>query len=150
MDLIRFEPAFRGLEKLSDQLNRFFLAGRPNGVEENLTVADWTPAVDIQELEKEYLVKAEIPEVKKEDVKVMVEEGVLSVQGERRQEKEEKGKKFHRVERSYGSFLRSFTLPADADENKISAEFADGMLKIHLPKSETAKPKAIEIKFAVK
>ena len=75
-----------------------------------------------------------------------VEEGTLSITGERKSEKEEKGKKFHRIERSYGSFERSFTLPDDADATKVTSEFKDGMLKVHLPKNPNAKPKAIEVK----
>jgi len=126
--------------------------GRPlrrrNGEQEALTVAEWAPLVDIEESEKEYLIKAEIPEMKKEDVKITVQDDVLSISGERKSEKEEKGKKYHRVERSYGSFLRSFTLPDDADGTKITAEYKDGVLRLHLPKSEQATPKAIEVKVA--
>ena len=84
--------------------------------------------------------------MKKEDVKVTVEEGVLTIRGERKAEKEEKGKKYHRVERSYGSFERSFTLPEASDASKINSEFKDGVLTVHLPKNPNAKPKAIEIK----
>ena len=104
--------------------------------------------MDVSEDDKEYVIKAEIPEVKKEDVKVMVQDGVLVIQGERKQEKEEKGKKFHRIERTYGTFVRSFAVPDDADETKVMAEFKDGMLTVHLPKSEKAKPRAIEVKVA--
>ncbi len=155
MELMRWEPPFKGIERLSDTLNRFLarplnVFERPMGMEESLTITEWSPAVDIEETDKEYLVKAEIPEVKKENVKVLVEDGSLVIQGERRKEKEEKGVKFHRMERSYGSFLRSFTLPVDADEKKIAAEFEEGLLKVHLPKTEAAKPKAIEIRVAGK
>jgi HSP20 family protein len=111
-----------------------------------MTVADWTPTVDISETDGEYQIRAEIPDVKKEDVKVTVEDGVLTIQGERKQEKEEKGKRYHRIERSYGSFVRSFSLPDVIDEEKVKAEFKDGVLSLHLPKSEKAKPKAIEVK----
>ena len=104
--------------------------------------------VDITEDEKEYIVKAEIPEMKKEDIKISVHDDVLSISGERKYEKEEKGKKYHRVERAYGSFMRNFTLPQDADGSKVNAEYKDGVLKVHLPKSEKAKPKAIEVKVA--
>jgi HSP20 family protein len=86
--------------------------------------------------------------VKKEDAKVTLENGVLTLQGERKVEKEEKGKKFHRVERSYGTFLRTFTMPLDADENKVAADFKDGILTVHLPKTEKPRPKAIEVKVA--
>ena len=146
MTLVRWDP-FRELEDMSDRLNRMF--SRPalpqaNG-KETMVVADWVPSVDVSETDGEYQIKAEIPDVKKEDVKVTVEDGVLTIQGERKQEKEEKGKKFHRVERSYGSFVRSFTLPDLVDEEKVKAEFKDGVLNLQLPKSEKAKPKAIEV-----
>jgi HSP20 family protein len=117
-----------------------------NGGKEALTVAQWSPLVDITEDEKEYLIKAELPDMKKEDVRLTVENEVLAISGERTFEKEEKGKKYHRIERAYGSFVRSFTLPEDADESRVSADFKDGMLQVHLPKSEKAKPKAIEIR----
>lgn len=146
--LMRWDP-FRELEEMSDRLNRMFArpATRTNG-KETIVVADWTPTVDISETDGEYQIKAEIPDVKKEDVKVTLEDGVLTIQGERKQEKEEKGKKYHRVERSYGSFVRSFSLPDLIDEEKVKAEFKDGVLNLHLPKSEKAKPKAIEVKVA--
>jgi HSP20 family protein len=88
-----------------------------------------------------------LPGVNKEDVKVTVEGGVLSITGERKAEKEEKDKKYHRIERNYGTFVRSFTLPEGAASEKVSAEFKDGVLKVHLPKDETAKPKSIEVKI---
>ena len=146
--LMRWDP-FRELEEMSDRLNRMFArpATRTNG-KETMIVADWTPTVDISETDGEYQIKAEIPDVKKEDVKVTLEDGVLTIQGERKQEKEEKGKKYHRIERSYGSFVRSFSLPELIDEEKVKAEFKDGVLNLHLPKSEKAKPRAIEVKVA--
>jgi HSP20 family protein len=146
MTLVRWDP-FRELESMSDRLNRVF--ARPTlstSGREALTVADWMPTVDISETDSAYLIKAELPEVKKEDVKVTVENGVLTLQGERRQEKEEKGKKYHRVERSYGSFARSFTLPESVDEGAVKAEYKDGMLSLHLPKTEKVKPKSIDVK----
>ena len=148
MNLVRWDP-FRELEDMSDRLNRMFArpAARPESGKEAITVADWVPAVDISETDVEYLIKAELPEVKKEDVKVTVQHGVLTIHGERKHEKEEKGKRYHRVERSYGSFTRSFTLPDEVDEAKVRAEFKDGMLHLHLPKSEKAKPKAIDVKL---
>jgi HSP20 family protein len=108
----------------------------------------WMPLVDITEDDKEYLITAELPEVKKEDVKVTVENGVLMITGERKFEKEEKDKRYHRVERSYGSFARSFTLPSDGDAQKVNAEFKDGVLKVHVTKSEAARPKQIEVKVS--
>ncbi|RPH81267.1 MAG: Hsp20/alpha crystallin family protein, partial [Nitrospiraceae bacterium] len=113
-----------------------------HGGKEALTVAQWSPLVDITEDDKEYLIKAELPDVKKEDVRLTVEHEVLAISGERTFEKEEKGKKYHRIERAYGSFVRSFFLPEDADGSKVTAEFKDGMLHVHLPKSQEAKPKA--------
>lgn len=147
MALVRWDP-FRELEDMSERLNRVFArpAARVSNGKEALTVADWMPTVDISETDGEYLIKAELPEVKKEDVKVTVEDGVLTLQGERRQEKEEKGKKFHRVERSYGSFVRSFTLPESVDDGGVKAEYKDGVLALHLPKTERVKPKAIDVK----
>ena len=116
--------------------------------EEAMTVAEWSPLVDISEDEKEYVIKAELPEIKKEDIKVSVHDNVMTISGERKYEKEEKGKKYHRVERAYGSFTRSFTLPEDADASKVSAECKDGILRVRLPKSEKAKAKSVEIKVA--
>ncbi len=149
MTLVRWDP-FRELEDMSDRLNRMFsrsaLPGTHGNGKETMVVADWAPSVDISETDGEYQIKAEIPDVKKEDVKVTLEDGVLTIQGERKHEKEEKGKKYHRVERSYGSFARSFTLPDLVDEEKVKAEFKDGVLNLQLPKSEKAKPKAIEVK----
>jgi HSP20 family protein len=111
--LTRWDP-FREFDDLTERMNR--LMTRPAwGAEEALVTADWAPIVDIQESDKEYLVKAELPEVKKEDVKVNIKEGVLTLEGERKQEKEEKGKKFHKIEREYGKFVRRFALPTEID-----------------------------------
>lgn len=147
--MTRWNP-FKELEDMEKRLSTYF--GRPlvrtNGEQEAITVSEWAPLVDIAEDEKEYLIKAEVPEMKKEDIKLNVHDDILTISGERKYEKEEKGKKYHRVERAYGSFTRSFTLPEDADESKVSAEYKEGVLKVHLPKSEKAKPKAIEVKVA--
>ena len=118
-----------------------------NGVKEALTVAQWSPLVDITEDEKEYLIKAELPDMKKEDVRLTVENDVLAISGERKFEKEEKGRKYHRIERAYGSFVRSFSLPEDADGRNVTADFKNGVLQMHLPKSVKAKQKAVEIKI---
>ena len=120
----------------------------PEGHEEQIAVPEWAPLVDISEDDKEYLIKAELPEVKKEDVKVTAEEGTLTISGERKFEKEEKGKRYHRVERTYGSFGRSFSLPADASPTKVLAEFKDGILTVHLVKDARVKPQQIEVKIA--
>lgn len=146
MNLIKWDP-FTELEDVSNRLNRLFgrVPARSEPDKEMLAVADWAPSVDISETDVAYLIKGEIPGVKKEDVKVTVEDGMLTIQGERKQEKEEKGKKFHRVECCYGSFVRSFRMPDDADESKVKAEFKDGMLNVTLPKSEKAKSRAINV-----
>ena len=144
----RWDP-FKELNELENRLATMFGRApvRKNGEkDEAMTVAEWAPLVDITEDEKEYLIKAQLPEVKKDDVKVSVQDGVLSISGERKSEKEEKNKKFHRVEWAYGSFSRSFTLPEDADADKVAGDFKDGVLKVHVPKSEKAKPKKIEVK----
>jgi HSP20 family protein len=143
---------FRELDEVQNRLSTFF-GGAPelrfprrlfgNG---DIALPDWSPQVDISEDEREYLVKADLPEMKKEDVKVTVENGVLSISGERKTEKEEKKKKFHRIERSYGTFLRTFALPENTDSAKIAAEFKEGVLKVHLPKTPVAKPKPVEVK----
>ena len=146
MNLVKWDP-FRELEDVSNRLNRIFgqsLARSESG-QNMLAVADWAPSVDISETDSAYLIKGEIPGVKKEGVKVTIQDGMLTIQGERRQEKEEKGKKFHRIECSYGSFARSFRVPSDADESSVKAEFKDGMLNVTLAKSEKAKPKSINV-----
>jgi HSP20 family protein len=147
---MRWSP-LQELEEMEKRLSTIFgrpPAGRNGESKEAISVSQWSPLVDITEDDTEYVVKAEIPEMKKEDIKINVHDDVLTVSGERKYEKEEKGKKFHRVERAYGSFMRSFTLPENADGSKISAEYKDGMLKVHLPKSEQAKKKTIEVKIA--
>jgi len=146
--LTRWDP-FKEMEETQNRLAKFF--GLPparigNGDKEAMTIAQWAPSVDISEDDKEWLVKADLPEVKKEEVKVTVENGVLTITGERKFEKEEKDKKYHRIERAYGNFLRSFALPDAADGTKVAAEFKDGVLKVHLPKNEKATPKAVEVK----
>jgi len=145
MALVKWEP-FRDLE---DMLDRYTsrISSWPRLSREAFTTSEWAPKVDIVETDNEYTIKAELPEVNKEDVKVNVENGELSISGERKQEKEEKGKKFHRVERFYGSFIRSFTLPDNVDAANIKASFKDGMLNLSLPKKAEAKPKASEVKI---
>jgi HSP20 family protein len=113
-----------------------------------MAVADWIPTVDISETDTEFLIKAELPDIRKEDVKITLQHGVPTIQGQRAQEKEEQGTRYHRVERAYGTFARTFTLPDSVDDTKVKAEFKDGVLNLHLPKSEKAKPKAIEVKVA--
>ena len=142
-----WNPA-RDFEEIQNRLTN--ILGLPNlrrdGDKELAKTIPWSPAVDITEDDKEYLIKADLPEIQKEDVKVTVENGILTITGERKFEKEVKAKKYHRVERSYGSFVRSFGLPDDADAEKVEAKFTDGVLRVHVAKSEDAKPKQIEVK----
>jgi HSP20 family protein len=139
----------REMDEAQTRFNRF-LGGFPNrmgiGETHSLAVADWSPEVDISQDEREYLLKADLPEMKKEDVRVTVEDGILSVSGERKSEKQDQKRKFHRIERSYGNFRRSFTLPEDANGSKVTADFRDGVLKVHLPTMTTAKTKAVQVK----
>ena len=142
--LREMEDMQRQMSSLLDwsPLRRSNLAGQ----EENITVPEWAPLVDIAEDGKEYLIKVELPEVQKDDVKVTVEAGTLTISGERKTEKEQKGRKYHRVERFYGRFERSFTIPDDAEASEVKAEFKDGVLRVHLAKSEKARPRQIEVK----
>lgn len=141
---------FREMEELQNRLSSLLTlpeSRRSNG-QESLTVSQWTPIVDIMEDDKGYEIKADLPEVDKKDVKVTVENGVLTISGERKFEKEEKGRKYHRIERAYGNFVRTFSLPDDADHSKVNAEFKDGVLKVHVAKSEQARPRQIDVKVS--
>ena len=144
MNLTSWEP-FRDLEefvnRMAPALTRW--RGEING---NGQAVQWSPTADISETDREYIVRAELPGVARKDVKVTVEDGVLTLSGERQYEKEDKSERFHRVERFQGSFARSFSLPDCADASAISAESKDGTLVVHIPKLESAKPKAIEVK----
>lgn len=139
---------FRELDEVQNRLSSFFggsfsRMGNGNG---GLKLAEWSPQVDITEDDKEYLVTADLPEMKKDEVKVTVENGILSISGERKSEKEAKKKTYHRIERSFGSFERTFTIPEDADAAKMKAEFKEGVLRVHVPKNPAARPKKIDVK----
>jgi len=146
MSLVKWDP-FVELEDVSKQLNRIFgkFPARTEPGRELLSTADWAPNVDITETDTAFLIKGEIPGVQKENIKVTIENGMLTMSGERKQDKEETGKRFHRIERSYGSFMRSFRLPDYVDESAVKAEFKDGMLNVTLPKSTQAKTKSTNI-----
>jgi HSP20 family protein len=142
---LTFDP-FRNFE---ERMRRFFGESfYPFGrlEEENWSLATWSPACDIYETDNEIVVKAELPEVKKEDVKVSIENNVVTIHGERKFSEETKRENYRRLERSYGEFTRSFTLPSFVDTGKINAEFKDGMLRVTMPKREEAKPKQVEVK----
>ena len=114
---------------------------------EEIATADWYPSVDVAETERAFHIHAELPGVKKEDIKVNVNDGVLTLSGHRKAKLEEKGKKFHRVERSYGSFSRSFALPDNVKPDSVQANFQDGVLEVDLPKSIDEKPKQVDVKI---
>ena len=148
MNMLTTWNPFRELDEAQNRFHTVFsgFPARLFGNGKSIKMTDWSPQVDILEDDREYLIKADLPEMKKEEVKVTMENGVLSIAGERKVEKEEKTKKYHRIERSFGSFERTFTVPEDADAKKIAAEFREGVLKVHLPKVATAKPKPVEVK----
>jgi HSP20 family protein len=148
MNTITTWNPLRDLEQMQDRVLRSLGLNanrRLPDIEPSMSLAEWAPSVDIVEDDNEYLIKAEVPEVNKEDVKVTVENGMVTLRGERKLEKEEEHKKYHRIERSYGSFLRSFSIPENADPNKVSAEFKDGVLLVHLAKSEEKRPRCVEV-----
>lgn len=141
---------FREIESVSERLNRLLAASRAasDGQKESMALADWIPAVDVLETDTEFQIRAELPGIEKEQVSLAVEEGVLTISGRREQEKEENGKRYHKIERAYGSFARSFTVPDIVDQHKVTAEFKNGVLTVRLPKSEKARPKSIEVKVS--
>ena len=146
MTLVTWSP-FREFEDLFNRYSR--LSRREvTGSGEGETAMDWRPIANIAETSREYLVRVELPEVKKEDIEVKVHEGVMTIKGERRMEVASEDEKQHRVESFYGSFSRSFSLPQDVDETKIAAESKEGMLTVHLPKTEVVEPQSIDIKIA--
>ena len=148
MTLIRWEP-FRELDDFITRYNPYIgrlAAGRsaPSDAGQ-LAAATWVPAANISEGGTEYLIKAELPEVNKEDVRVTVDNGVITISGERRNDLDQKDEKLHRIESLYGSFSRSFRLPEDADLGGIQAESRNGILKVHVPKQPAAHPRTIEV-----
>lgn len=146
MTLVTWSP-FREFEDLFNRYSRMPRRDVVSG-EGGDSTTDWRPVANISETDKEYLIKAELPEVSKDDIEVKANEGVITIKGERRMEKTSDDEKQHRVESFYGSFSRSFSLPADVDESAITAESKDGVLKVHLPKIEVVEPEAIEIKVS--
>src|SRR5205807_9056928 len=143
--LTRWEP-FREFATLQDRINRVFrdsYAGE--GRDESLTTSSFAPAVDVYEDEHNVTLKIEVPGIDEKDIDVRIENNVLTVHGERKVEKEEKEENFRRVERQYGSFTRTFTLPSTVDAERIQADYDKGILKIVLPKKAEAKPKSIKV-----
>jgi HSP20 family protein len=147
MDLIRWDP-YRELTSLADRMNRAFgNFGLPatRTRDEELPLGAWMPPVDIVEEKDKIVLTAELPGFTADQVDVQMEGGVLTVKGERKMEEEKEGRNYHRVERSYGQFVRSFTLPNNVNRDGIKANFANGLLTVELPKREEAKPRQIKI-----
>lgn len=144
--LTRWNDPFRDLQSLQNQMNRLFsetFSGRPGG-EEGVSAA-WAPPVDIAETPEKLTFVVEVPGFRQEDLNVRLENGVLTIDGERKFEEKKQDKSFHRVERAYGKFFRSFALPPNVDTSKVTANIEDGILRIELPRREEAKPKSIPI-----
>jgi len=146
MTLVRWNP-FYELKKLSDSINQLFDENYLTEGEKGsgLSLTSWSPSTDIYETKDEYVFKIEVPGMNKDDVKVEFTEDTLTIKGERKEDKEIKKENFHRIERFFGSFQRSFTLPKNIDEKKIKAELKDGILELRVPKVEKSKTKAIPI-----
>jgi HSP20 family protein len=147
MAIMRWEP-FRDLLSLQERMNRLFeesARGLGRGQEEDWVMGAWAPAVDIYEKGTDVVLKAELPGVEPKDVDIRIENNVLTLKGERKVDNEVRRESFHRVERSYGAFTRSFTLPSTVDTTNVKADYKDGVLRITLPKREEAKPKQIQV-----
>ncbi|MBT8037892.1 MAG: Hsp20/alpha crystallin family protein [Verrucomicrobiae bacterium] len=144
--LAQWDP-IKELNQVGSRLSSFF-SGKEDLPLAGLEESDWSPAVDISEDSSEYLIVADLPEVHKDEVKVGIEEGTLRISGERKSESEEKDekRKFHRIERHYGSYQRSFRLPENIDQSHIKADFSDGVLHVHLPKRDTKPQQVIPVK----
>ena len=146
MDLIRWNP-WNEFVSLRERMNRMFEDSlfRPERHEDGVGLGAWSPAVDMFEKDDKFVIKAELPGLDKKDVNVDLQNGVLTLKGERKHESEVKEENFYRREMSYGKFMRSFRLPADVDADKIRAEFQNGLLTVEVPKPEEHKPKQIKV-----
>src|ERR671922_611307 len=146
MAITRWTP-MRNLMSFQDEMNRMFdqFARGGNGEEAGWGVRTWAPPVDIYETDDALILKAELPGVSKDDVSVEIHQNTLILRGQRKHEAEVKEDRYHRVERAYGTFQRSFVLPTLVDQEKVQASYTDGVLELRLPKSEAAKPKRIAI-----
>jgi HSP20 family protein len=149
MAITRFDP-FRDLAVLQDRMNRLFNdSWNVRGTQDDLlSRGTWTPPVDIYEADGELVLKAELPDMRREDIDVTVDNNTLSIRGDRKLDSEIKQENFHRVERAYGSFVRTFSLPATVDATRIAAEYKHGILTVKLPFREEAKPRTIDVKVA--
>ncbi len=145
MSLMKYDP-FRELKSLQDEMNRLFMSSVPRGFgEEDLATGGWSPRVDIFESESELVLEAELPGMQRDDFEVSIENNVITLRGERKFEKKDESDNYHRVERAYGSFTRSFSLPRSVSADGTTADFKNGVLRVTLPKKEEAKARKIEI-----
>jgi len=144
MNIVRWDP-FGDFDTLFNRMLPKSVAGWPRLAGEGGKL-EWSPSANISETDKEYLIRAELPAVKKEDVKVTVDQGMITIEGERRRQKEEKDEKIHRVESLYGTFMRSFSLPENVNIDAVRCENKDGVLTVHIPKTETEKRKPKQIR----
>ena len=143
VDLVSWDP-YRDFRGLAERFNRA-LTGTPGRRDEEMSLGSWLPPVDIAEDKDRIVLTAELPGFKEDQIEIQMEGGVLTLRGERKFEDEKEGRNYHRVERSYGQFVRSFTLPNNVDRENIKANFQNGLLDIVLPKREEAKPRQIRI-----
>ncbi|MEO0230510.1 MAG: Hsp20/alpha crystallin family protein [candidate division WOR-3 bacterium] len=145
-DIMRWDP-FKEISSLRDEIDRLFdsFFGRQTSIAS--TEGFWVPAIDVEETENDYIVKAELPGLKKEDIKLCVTDDSLTISGERKMEKEEKGKTYHRIEMNYGRFERTIRFPSEVVPDKAKASYKDGILTVTIPKTEKAKAKELEIQI---
>jgi HSP20 family protein len=145
MSIIRYDP-FRDLRSLQHEVNRLFSTNLSRAFgEEGIARGAWNPSVDIYENKDQIVLEAELPGMKREDFDLSIENNVITLRGERRFEKKDEGDNYHRVERSYGSFTRSFTLPQTVEADSVAAEYRNGVLRVKMPKREEVKARRIEI-----
>jgi len=146
MAIIRWDP-FRDLVTLRDRMNRLFedAVSTARSEEKDMISSSWAPAVDIYEDEKQLVLTAEIPGISEKDIDIKIEDNTLSIHGERKLEKETNEENYHRIERAYGSFYRSFSLPNHIDQDKIQAEHENGVLRIIMPKKPEFQPRKVKI-----
>jgi HSP20 family protein len=145
MAIVRWDP-IRDMAALQDRVNRIFADAYRRDNDELMTRGSWVPAVDIFETDNHELVlKAELPDLTREDIALKVENNTLTISGQKKMDREVKEEQYHRIERSYGGFSRSFTLPTTVDTNAIGAEYKNGVLTVRLPLREEAKPKQIQV-----
>jgi HSP20 family protein len=146
MAIIRWDP-FRDVVTLRDKMNRLFEdAVTARGGEKDMITGSWSPAVDIYETEHELVLTAEVPGIDEKDIEIRIGDNTLSIKGERKFEKETREENYHRIERAYGSFYRSFSLPGTIDQEHIEARHEGGVLKIHMPKKPESQPKKVRIR----